>query len=167
MVQVRRDPRKVKSSFSLRAPCVTSSRIDDGVPVAWQRSIRRKKRTWESRSTNSLSLHSFLLTVSAPFPPYEWLYSLAPLDSSPSGGRHLNWTVAIVGVSLLRGSERGRESEKASSFGVPFCFGAASFKSYRRRGNYSPKSVEIVRKRSQPQLYRWTHMSCNKHREAQ
>jgi len=102
----------------------------------------------------SLSLHSFLSTVSAPFPPCEWLYSLAPLDSSPSGGRHLNWTVAIAGVRLLRGSERGRESEKASSFEVPFYFGAASFKSYRRRGNYSPKSVEIVCKRSQPQLYR-------------
>ncbi|CAL1680214.1 unnamed protein product [Lasius platythorax] len=53
-------------------------------------------------------------------------------------------------AALLRGSERGRESEKASSFRGPFCFGAASFRSYRRRGNYSPESLGIVCKRSQP-----------------
>lgn len=99
------------------------------------------------KSIYTLSLlNSFLSTVSAPFPLYERLYSLAPLGDESSGGRHLNWTLAITGVSLLRGSERGRESEKASSFRVPFCFGAASFKSYRRRGN--PKLVEIACKRS-------------------
>lgn len=52
-----------------------------------------------SRSLSSRQIHSFLLKLSASFLPYEWLYSLAPLDSSPSGGRHLNWTVAIAGVS--------------------------------------------------------------------
>lgn len=164
---MRRDPRKVKSSFSLRAPCVTSSRIDndddDGAPVAWQRLARprRKKRTRESRSTLTLSLSfsspersSPLFSQPSPHPSsLRCLYSLAPLDSSPSGGRHLNWTVAIAEVSrsLLRGSERGRESEKASSFRVPFCFGAASFKSSSSSRQLQPRElVGIVCKRSQP-----------------
>ncbi|KYN14197.1 hypothetical protein ALC57_13596, partial [Trachymyrmex cornetzi] len=45
-VQVRRGPRKVKSSFSLRTPCVTSLRVDDdnGIPVAWQRLVRPRSR---------------------------------------------------------------------------------------------------------------------------
>jgi len=54
------------------------------------------------------SIHSFaspgplfsLPTTSPPPPasflPTGWLYSLAPLDSSPSGRRHLNWTAAIA-----------------------------------------------------------------------
>ena len=103
-VQVRRGPRKVKSSFSLRTPCVTSLRVDDGIPVAWQRLVRPwSKKRGHGRldplfrlSGSTLFSPNHLPPSPASFLPTGWLYSLAPLDSSPSGRRHLNWTAAIA-----------------------------------------------------------------------
>ncbi|EZA57449.1 hypothetical protein X777_02457, partial [Ooceraea biroi] len=53
---------KVKGSFSLRAPCVTSSRVDDdddGAPVAWQRLVRLRERGREPEKASSLRVPFF------------------------------------------------------------------------------------------------------------
>lgn len=68
-VRAKRHPRKVKSSFSLLAPCVTSSRVDDGAPVAWQRRFGRGGREDTGMSIHSLFsslLHFILPPLSLP-----------------------------------------------------------------------------------------------------
>lgn len=83
--------------------------------VVWRRPQRRQR---EHKIQDPLVF--FLYPARTLFSLRLALFPRPPLDSSPSGGRHLNWTMAIAPKTTLLSRKSIRVPEKASSLRVPF-----------------------------------------------
>lgn len=120
-VQVRRDPRKVKSSFSLRAPCVTSSRVEattvllsPGNAAVW--SAAETKRTQErarfSSSGSACTLPSPRAHPSQPsralLPPYSFIPSRHSTHRQVAG-------VILIGLAAIARPPRARVRERVEA----------------------------------------------------
>jgi len=122
---------------------------------------KKKKRTRKTRSTLSLlQVHSFLSQPpSRPFLPTGWLYFLAPLDSSPSGGRHLNWTAAIAVVCRPLSSPR-KDPSKGESPKKLSALWKYPFRSCIFQKLLSSKTTAAYRDCLQMSLTLWTQSKC-------